>query len=449
MITESVAGVLKAVPEIGTYFFKTNDAGPGLCWSQWLYSGPNGPAFCRHRGMGERVRGLLDAINRGAEQADVRLDIHMSGNFEESERDDIARRLPENVTLLRRTQKTHSVGSGISRYYPLRGLFNPLDLLKQLQRLRDPELTTVFIDFRSSYDRGYERLDVVEKVVEVVDDFLKGPVYGTMPMLQRLRTWCDAWGGKDHGERLFEALVSMDEAVKYHRAAFPGFRLITTATSLRYLTRPLVAMPEKLSPQEESYFLPHVFNIHQSEARTDYVDTHGGRMAPSHSAGRGQDPRVRAVDGFRQMIDDVCSSLEDLDGAPEAAFFAKVAAALRVYASAMRSANNFYSMQVLRDRNADKLAAPESIPPKEGSWTGDADLLLMNEFMRDELDNAADLLELVENRGGMDCLCVARPEEEEDTFLLGANVAELLRKKMTIMRRHWLDATKHLATPHK
>ena len=449
MIEETIAALVEAVPELGTYFFKTNDAGPGLCWSEWLYNGPNGPAFCKHRNMGERVRGMLDAINRGAEKGGCKLDVHMSGNFKESERDAIAAHLPENATLRRRSRRTLSLSSGVSAQYPLRGLFNPLALLKQMQRFGESELTTVFVDFRSSYDRGYEHPDTAAKVIDCIRDFLDEPVYGTLPMLERLHAWCEQWGGPEHAGRLFEALVALEQSSEYRRAAFPGFRMITTAASLRYLNRPLVAMPEKLSSEEESYFLPYVFNIHEHEARVDYVDVHGGRMTPVRGPGHhGTDPRVYAVDGWRKTVAGICDELESLDGAPEAAFFGKVARALRVLSSSMRSANNFWSVQVLRDRNVEALSGDGRLPAKVGSWTGDADLLFLNEFMRDELDNAAELVDLLET-GGMDLVCHNECGEDEDTFLLSAELPQQIRRKMKIMRDHWLDVERYLAPPHK
>jgi hypothetical protein len=154
------------------------------------------------------------------------------------------------------------------------------------------------------------------------------------------------------------------------------------------------------------------------------------------------------VDSFRAKVAEVAKTLEDLKGAPEAEFFRGVAASLRIYASLMRSANNFYSVQVLRDRNREKLGGPEVIPPKVGTLTGDPDLLLMNEFMRDELDNASTLIDLLDG-GGLDRVVRAAPSEEEDTFLLGGDLVEQVRRKMKVMRAHWLDAAKHLATPHK
>ena len=87
-------------------------------------------------------------------------------------------------------------------------------------------------------------------------------------------------------------------------------------------------------------------------------------------------------------------------------------------------------------------------PSKVSTKTGDKDLLLLNDYMRDELDNTAGLIKLLEN-GGMARVTRATRKEDEDTFLLGPDLVAQLKKKMDIMRKHWLDASKHMATPFK
>ncbi|MGV8094575.1 MAG: hypothetical protein AB2L24_22200 [Mangrovibacterium sp.] len=68
MYTGMVAELLKNVPEINTIFFKTNDAGSGICWSDWQYAGPNGPTHCKDLSMGERVETLMNTFKKGAEK---------------------------------------------------------------------------------------------------------------------------------------------------------------------------------------------------------------------------------------------------------------------------------------------------------------------------------------------------------------------------------------------
>ena len=44
---------------------------------------------------------------------------------------------------------------------------------------------------------------------------------------------------------------------------------------------------------------------------------------------------------------------------------------------------------------------------------------------------------------------MAKDPRYEDTFLLGPDFLEQLRKKAGIMRAHWLDVQDYLAPPHK
>ena len=53
---------VREVPELSSLYLLTNDAGGGLCWADWQYPGPNGPAHCRNRGVGPRVRDFIHAL---------------------------------------------------------------------------------------------------------------------------------------------------------------------------------------------------------------------------------------------------------------------------------------------------------------------------------------------------------------------------------------------------
>jgi len=76
-------------------------------------------------------------------------------------------------------------------------------------------------------------------------------------------------------------------------------------------------------------------------------------------------------------------------------------------------------------------------------------LQLLNEFMRDELDNTTALLDLLESGGGIRQILRAENPGDEDSFLLGPDLLENLKLKRQIMRRHWMDAEEFLASPHK
>jgi hypothetical protein len=197
-----------------------------------------------------------------------------------------------------------------------------------------------------------------------------------------------------------------------------------------------VLKPELLSREEESYFLPFVFNIRENEARMDYLDRHGERG------------RVNPVLGqaWRQLLS-VAKEIEAISSAPEAAWLCRLAGSIRIWSSILRSACNFQEAQRLRERNAPVLAGGERIPKKEGSFSGDADNIPWNSIMRDELDNAVELLALFEH-GALDSICHARKPEDEFSFALGPDLKGALTKKIKIMRNHWRDVEKGLAPPN-
>jgi len=65
--------------------------------------------------------------------------------------------------------------------------------------------------------------------------------------------------------------------------------------------------------------------------------------------------------------------------------------------------------------------------PKTSAFTGEADYMLWNEIQRDEYDNTAELLSLLQN-GGLQGIARARNASDEDTFLLGPDVAGALER---------------------
>ena len=69
-------------------------------------------------------------------------------------------------------------------------------------------------------------------------------------------------------------------------------------------------------------------------------------------------------------------------------------------------------------------------------------------MQKSELRALAASIDLLE-AGGMDRITHAKTKAGEDTFLLGPDLIEQLKKKRVIMRRHWLDAEDYMTTPFK
>jgi len=442
MYANMVNLLVRNVPEINTFFFKTNDAGSGICWSDWQYSGPNGPAHCKNLTMGLRVQTLMNTFKAGAGQAGKSIIIYLTGSmFSAEEKEDIYRHLPENCFFQsHNSDKVKGINSAIVSYYPVKGFFNPLEILNTLNSVNKISGNTIFISFRASYDRGYERLEATDQLIGMIEGyFADPPAEGEIATLQKLHKLCEKWAGIEYADQLFDAFVVLNNADKFRKVTLRSVSPMYWGVSTRQITRPLVFVPQQLTTEEEKYFLPYIFNVSENEARLDYTDINGGH--------RTIQPGV--MEQFLHKIDQVCLLFENVPpSAPEKKFIENMTTALKIYRSIMRSAGNFAGAQVIRDRNKDKLNGPAHRPDKIPTWTGDPDLLRFNEIMRDELDNAQELIDLLEN-GGMDMICHADDSLHEDTFLLGPDLIDQIKQKRKIMLKHWTDIEGYMTTPFK
>lgn len=440
-----MAEMLKQAPEITTLTFKTNDAGAGICWADWLYTGPNGPSHCKNLSISERVNAVFNAYKEGAAKAGRELSIYMdegSSNFTQAERTEIEAHLPENCYFLGgASREIDNIGGTLASLYPVTGIINPVSLLNQIRSLPKNPNKTIFISFRAAYDRGAERADMTEMILGLIEKRFKNPdaQSGTIPALQELQQLSEEWAGKKSGNTLFNAFNALNDAMSYKASTFARVHSLYWGVTERMITRPLVVAPQRLSEKEESYFLPYVFNVSVEEARMDYMDIHGSRSTIQPGVVENYVRRIqRAADLFDQLDND----------APKKDFFKRMALSLRIHASIIRSCGNFAAAQVIRDRDSAMLNGPVHRPGKEPTFTGDPDFIAFNNIMRDELDNTRELIALLEN-GGLPLLVVAGTSAYEDRFLLGPDLVNQLKKKRKIMLDHWQDIEDYLASPFK
>jgi hypothetical protein len=440
MYHNMVGQLFKNVPEINSLYFSMNDAGSGSCWCDWLYTGPNGPAVCRNTNKSEGIITMLNVYREEAKKsAGHDIDIYFKGMFTDEEKDDLVKKLPENCYLDGRNYPpVRSISTLLDEAYPVRGLINPLDILRSLSRpASSKEIYT--LDFWASYSRAHERPETIKKVIDIVVDYIAHPAgEGEQGITLYLKKLCKQWAGDSYSGALFNALTELDNTINKSRPALRGLSTLYWGVSERQITRPLVFAPDRLKKGEESYFLPHVFNVSVAEARNDFMDIHGGdREVP-----------LNAVDSLITDLAGVCSTLEQIKNAPEQKFLDDLVKSLKLYSCVLRSCGNFNDAQIIRNRNKAVLLSPPGLTDKVPTWTGDRDLLDFNEIMRDELDNTQAMIDILE-RGGMDLVCVAQQPFPEDTFILGADLIDQLKKKRKIMLAHWTDIELYLKTPFK
>ena len=426
-------------PEIRTLYFSMNDAGSGICWEDWLYSGPNGPANCRNINKSEAIVTMLNVYKQEAIKAGHDVEIYFKGMFTDAEMDDLVQKLPDRCYLTGRNYPpVKNISSMMSETYPVRGIINPLEIIRTLSRNVDGQCRYIF-DFWSSYSRAHDRIETITKIVDIVEDNLKNPVgEGDINVLTAVKKLCEKWAGPAFSDQLFKAFSDLDSLVNENRKALQGLSTLYMGVSTRQITRPLVFVPKLLTPDEEKYFLPYVFNVSIDEARNDYMDIHGGnRELP-----------VDATDNLVKGLKRVAEAVEKIKNAPEQKFLNDMAKALRLYSCVVRTCGNFNDAQIIRNRNKKILEGPVHRPDKIPTWSGNQDLLDFNSIMRDELDNMMEMINILES-GGLELISTSKQPFPEDTFILGPDLIDQLKMKRKIMLAHWTDIEGYLTTPFK
>ncbi|MBM4041901.1 MAG: hypothetical protein FJ290_25675 [Planctomycetes bacterium] len=442
MLAWMVGELKRAVPQLAVYQFLSNDCGGGFCWSDFLYTGRNGPRDCQVRPMGERMRGVIQAIHDGAIRSGGDIDVHYKGNLSRFEYDTLWPIRPPNTYLgagSRPDPETAHVGHVVAD--PARGLFDPFAVVAGAERLRDPMVHTCFINFAPSYRRGSALLATVEKVVDILVDCQEEPTHTLLERVAKVRKLSARWAGEANADKATEAFYALHHALgptRKHSSFYEG-------VSTRHVTRPLVVNPGLLTPDEEGYFLPHVFNVSRKAAREDYADIHGGRKDTHWQGNWFWDEGVQGALG---ALRGVAKTLESLQDAPEKALLRQVATALRIYASVIRSCSNFFFGQVFRDRHRDAIASGQIEAPRVRTEWGDDDFAAWYETLQDELHNVAELITLLKERGS-ECIITANAPEEEDTFVLAPDLLDQLTRKSEIMVAHWRDAESYVLSPNK
>lgn len=434
----------RQVPEIRTLLYHCNDSGGGFCWAAQSYTGPNGPAHCENRNTGVRVRDYVEAIHRGAIKGGGDVAIRLWGPFSTEEELLIVEMAPPNTYLEKEGHDPARtrIGTLIHEAYPLRGLLNPIATLATLESANARKANTFEIGTASRHDRISESLLAAEKLIEIQKECLAAPTHGLISRFDKLRQLSVSWGGKQNADALVEAFYEMNEAFVLKETVAPRYGTASCDVSARFVTRPLLFNPDVLSHEEESYFLPYVFNISDSQARDNYNDIGGETLTGPASW---EDAGLRLA--FTRALH-AAQILEGAKGAPSEQWLMQVALSLRMWVSEVRSINNFYFAQLLRNRNAATIAAGPRAPSTQSTWTGDPDYLEWNAIQRDELDNTNELIALLVRKGGLESMGLAPDKKHEDTFVFGPDLVASLHEKARLMQREWLDVQKYLASPN-
>jgi hypothetical protein len=434
-----MAELKRNLPELGRFGFLMNDCGSGLCWIDRLYPGPNGPMHCQMRSSHDRLNDFLEALHEGAREGGGPIEITIGGNITNRQTLRHIPKLPPD-TYHGGNRKAIHVGSMISACWPVLGLIDPIDVAVSMARCSDEAVRHIDLSVAMQYARAGESLETLTRLVDIVEDCVKEPARGHIQVTRKLEKICASLVGEKHAEELANAYRGIHDAMRMIAVTAPGRHL---AVDNRFVVRPLLLKPKMLTPEEEAYFLPHIFNPDAESARDEYTNSHGSRLMGNPLLWSTAWLMIAPLQGALGALRGIAASLEKIEGSQNDALPKQLAMSLRLWVSMVRSCNNFYFGQVIRDRCRAVLAgevAPSS-PIGADAWS--LDVRQWQEIARDELENSRELLALLE-KGGLDQIAHADDPKNEDVFFLGPELKKGLQTKIALMQRHDNDAHRFL-----
>jgi len=432
-------------PEIDQYSFMTNDSGAGVSWSPNIYPGMNGPARWRTRDGGERVAGWLQAVQAGAQDAGTSLRMVMFSAGWPAEWIVSARaKLPSGIFVSfgnNHGERWAVAGAGMGGgvwgiNYPVVGLGDPIAFLSGLQGVygnpdNDSEHVSVNINERE-FDRA--RL--------LLETYLDNPGKG---LLHRTTLSLEAADRMTGSAELSERLVGVWESVRtaLHNIAQirqKGFGLVMPfcEVSMRWLIRPLVPAPEQLTPEETAYYRNFLFAV---ESQKD--DPHFGYVLGKGEF-RGESvmwmtrwclqEAINILKGARASVEGIAGEMTDPALTAKMRLYAARLGALTCLAT---NARNVVMYQYALDVAGQPQYGPNPMD-YDDNMICDMRALSMRKIAREEFDNIAELVEILEGQPEI-VLEHAECPEEENVFMLSPHLVEDLKHKLNIMLDHWQD----------
>ena len=441
---EATHALCAMFPEIDQFAFLSNDSGAGIPWTPNTYPGMNGPLKWRRRDPGERIAGWLRAVQEGAADANVEARVRLHSTGLSAEINSATKRHLQAGLYLNHTAADSRpwsaadafLGSGIwSPQYPAAGMADPAAFAAGLQNVyANPGAD----DYRVGISIDVTHLSRARDILEA---HLREPGTGA---LQRTRTLLqvarDFTESETHAEAIlgvWETVAKATHAVQQIRQKGFGLVLPFCGVSMRWIVRPLVPAPEKLTTDETAYYETFLYSVNDREDNANFSFVLGKPVF------RGESVMWMS----RWALEEAYSTLgacqaelnriaAQLNGDAKARLQLEAARA-GAYACLAKNAQNVIRYQYALDI-AHHPQYGANVMDYDENIVYDQRALQLRKIAREELDNTQRLVELIESQSEP-VIVHARNAEEESVFMLGPDPLGDLRRKMDIMMDHWQD----------
>ena len=430
---KAVVELCRACP-FDAFVIMTNDSGGGLCWCEGLYPGKNGPAACRHIPTGQRISRFLSLFQDAAREAglgNVEADVNHINPV------DVAQSLAvlkpgQSVNNRTATSAARTLPIGVTGY---KDYTFPVFLLPRLgafarmaqaaQNAPDANLEFIF--------RSIEDEEAIRFVGKWLGKMKPGPA-GRADALMDLAT--ELTGNAEDAAGLAEIWDIIERMVeRFEHLQTGGHIFLLGTVCQRWLTRPFVAFPAELQPEEKTYYRQYQFQAQTEANADDMSDLQANCWLKGFGAANLVEKNSLRVIGLANESIAIADGIASRGG-PYAAKARILSARLRAYRCLVRNACNAVRFQDFMDR-ADRVNPPVDTSPAIDEQ-GDIQLYKVNQLVRDEIDNTLELIHLIEKTPAK-VIDTASAEEFTCSMMLEPDLVASLRRKIAVMEAHRRD----------
>lgn len=446
---ESLTILLKRCPDIDILTLRTNDSGTGLSWSRGLYSGASGNTFTKYRRMDERLLGFFSVLQDAAQKSGNNLDIDIY-NTKENYPEIIASKLTKGMAIEDQEGpdgKPFQFQVGYVLEYsqslcPLVGIPDPVQFLNELEEANKSTAKRLFVLIGDRFNK--------EIYFNIYDKFNSHPISDVLSHFTLLKKLATENVGAEDAEALLNMWLALREARNTLSLSSQGGTVFYLGSLMaRWLTRPFVPFPEELSPSDKDYFRKFQYMGYMGEQANDLANLQADRVFSGWS---GKYYMFIIMLNVRVSIDqarsEIASILKSTISTEQKNKFKLLDIRLQAFTLLCNNAENATSYQAQLDKGKARAAKyePESSPDADFPTGQDRDMIL--ETARNEIDNTAMILQLMESTNE-EIFDLAPTKDLEDIRRLGPDFKNQLKQKLRIMNEHWLDYNRIYAPPNK
>jgi hypothetical protein len=462
LYAEAMKSLLQRCPEIENFSFLTSDSGAGFDWVPALYAGLNGNAKWKDKPMERRVSGFLINLQQAAKQAghDVTININpisprqwMTPSFSPEMLDAIVRLLPRGLAVSGHEGPDGRPFGGVVRGGGFsnggRGTFSPVvglvvPYMGGAAESAAPSDTSASYAPRIIVDLGDK--NSIDFNYRLAKALRAHPGSNMVERLQNLRAFAASEVGEANADDLVEIWSSLNQVEQRLDVLNFGEMLRFGHVLNRWVTRPMVPIPEELTAAEKKDWRPFVFQAKGDEQALNLIDIQAMRMFEGWGAKllfqRAIETTAPSVLGASRRIAQFAPTIKDANIRRYWELYAK---RLEAAYCLLESADHMVSYQAHLDRIRAEGIKPDVNPPlgTQSGW----DRTEMMELAHKEIDTMIRLRQIIQNTKEP-ILETAGRADEENVMRLGPNVAAKIKDKIDTMNRHWRDYDRVFTVPN-